>query len=82
MQTQLMQTQQKAPKNLRRQLATIGAGVGSTALMAQANAAALDVAGVTTAITENESSMNTVAVAVIGFVVLVMVVNGIRRLIR
>lgn len=78
-----MDTQtQKAPKNLRRQAAAVGAGAGSMVLAAQANAAALDVTGVTTAITENTTSLNTVAVAVIGVLVVVMVVNMIRRLVR
>lgn len=76
-----MDTQtQKAPKNLRRQAALVGAG--SMVLAAQANAAALDVTGVTTAITENSTSLNTVATAVISVLVVVMIVNMIRRLVR
>lgn len=78
-----MDTQtQKAPKNLRRQLATIGAGAGSMVLAAQANAEALDVTGIVTSITENSTSLKTVATAVISVLVVVMVVNMVRRLIR
>ena len=73
--------QQKAPKNLRRKVAAIGAGV-TTAIATQVNAAPLDVSGVTSAITENQTSLNTVAVAVISVLVVVMVVNMIRRLVR
>lgn len=63
-------------------LSLAGAVAFTMLMMSQANAQALDVSGVTTAITDNVASLNTVAVAVIGVLVIVMVVNMIRRLIR
>lgn len=63
-------------------LVAVATGAASAFAVAQANAAALDVSGVTDAISENVSSLNTVAVSVIGVLVIIMVVNMIRRLVR
>lgn len=63
-------------------LVAVATGAASAFAVAQANAAALDVSGVTDAITENVASLNTVAVSVIGVLVIIMVVNMIRRLVR
>ena len=63
-------------------LVAVATGAASAFAVAQANAAALDVSGVTDAISENVSSLNTVAVSVIGVLVIILVVNMIRRLVR
>lgn len=63
-------------------LVAVATGAASAFAVAQANAAALDVSGVTDAISENVASLNTVAVSVIGVLVIIMVVNMIRRLVR
>lgn len=63
-------------------LVAVATGAASAFAVAQANAAALDVSGITDAITENVASLNTVAVSVIGVLVIIMVVNMIRRLVR
>ena len=63
-------------------LVAVATGAASAFAVAQANAAALDVSGVTDAISENVASLNTVAVSVIGVRVIIMVVNMIRRLVR
>ena len=49
--------QQKTPRNLRRQFAQIGAGL-STGLVAIASNAGIDVSGVTTAISDGETSLS------------------------
>lgn len=72
---------QKQPKKLRRAMATIGAG--STALYCTvASAAPVDVTPLTDKITENESSMNTVGMAILGLIVIVVIFMMIRRMMR